>query len=72
MLDERFEACVFRDDVKVGVRVSGRDFTNIEGDVEIKRVWTVPRNLDVLNLRPQPLNRGGYLVRQLGLMRSNE
>jgi hypothetical protein len=38
MLDERIEPFVFRDDVKVGGRVSGRDLTNVEGDVEIKRV----------------------------------
>ena len=72
MLNERIEPFVFRDDVKVCGRISGHDLTNVESDVKIKRVRTVPEYLDVLNLGPQPLNRGGYLVGQLGLTRSDE
>lgn len=53
--DERIKPGVLRDDMEPGPRVIRGETTNVVRDVEIQRVPSVAIYLDVLNIRPEPL-----------------
>lgn len=72
MLEQRIEAGILRNDVKVSGRVCRRQLPDIERDVEVEGVLAVAGNPHILAIRSHALQCGSDLERHLRLACADE
>ena len=71
-MDQRVEAGVLRDDVKVRSRIGRCELAYVKSDVKVESVGTVPHDLDVLRPGSESLHRASDVEEDLVLSRADE
>jgi len=72
MLDQRIESSVLGNDVEKSTWIYSRQLTNIEGDVEIQGVGTIPGYPHIVGTLAHRLHLDCQFRRQFGLRGTNE